>query len=120
MKIENRAQMRMVLDGITFGPSGVMLDRMDLQWETEPIAYPGGGGWLIRCTFMRPDTVTGDIGRGAGRWEFVAHRSEETSLVKTCWLLLELLVRHELMESFIYRGAKIFDPHKTVAQLAGD
>ncbi len=42
----------------------------------------------------------------------------DSTVVKTCWLLLELLVRHELMESFQYRGVKLFDPHKTVEELA--
>lgn len=120
MKIETDAALRGVLAGITFGPSGVMLDRMALRWEVDRIMLGSGEGWRVRCTFMRPDTTTGEMGRGAGRWEIVERSSEESSVVKTCWLLLELLVRHELMEAFLYRGARIFDPHKTVTQLAGE
>ena len=120
-RITSREILQQVVQAITFGPSGVMLDKMDIQWEITDVA--GGQmsnehGWHVRFTFARPDTVTGEMGRGAGRWEFVPFGAWESSVVKTCWLLLELLVRHELMESFQYRGVKLFDPHKTVEALA--
>ena len=38
--------------------------------------------------------------------------------MKTCWLLAELIVRHELMEAFLYQGVRIFDPHHSVAELS--
>jgi hypothetical protein len=108
---------RRVLDAVTFAPSGVNLDKMDLRWEidgdcTEP------RGWLIRLTFLRPDTLTGKVGRGSGRWEFIERGATESGVVKTCWLLLELLVRHELMEAFHYKEIRLFDPHRTVADLS--
>lgn len=108
------------LDSITFGPSGVMLHKMELCWEIEEL--PSGAaqplGWRIRFAFSRPDTLTGMMGRGYGRWEFVDIDAGESTIVKTCWVLLELLVRHELMESFQYKGVKLFDPHRTVDELA--
>lgn len=108
-----------VLDKITFGPSGVMLDRMDLQWEVDQLDdHIGPRGWLVRFTFNRPDNRTGKMGRGAGRWELVEVDAKETTVVKTCWLLLELLVRHELMEAFLFDGVRLFDPHRTVEELA--
>lgn len=121
MNIDTRETLRAVLDEITFGPSGVMLDKMDLRWEIEEVVVctTAATAWLIRFTFNRPDTVTGEMGRGAGRWELVAKGTSRTSVVKTCWLLLELLVRHELMEAFLYQGSRLFDPHKTVEQLRG-
>ena len=30
----------------------------------------------------------------------------------------ELIVRHELMEAFLYKGIRIFDPHRTVEELS--
>lgn len=127
MKI-TKVGLQAVLDGITFGPSGVMLDKMDLKWEVEEVligvkhnvfgSATGVAGWRIRFTFLRPDTVTGEMGRGTGRWELVDDDTSESAIVKTCWVLLELLVRHELMESFQYQGVKLFNPHRTVEELA--
>lgn len=75
------------------------------------------GGWLIRLEFIRPDRDTGRDAMGAGRWEFICRGATESGVVKTAWLLLDLLARHEAMESFTYRGVRIFDPHHTVDQL---
>lgn len=74
-------------------------------------------GWLVNVTFERPDTITGEIGRGKGRQEIIWYDSTESSVVKTCWLLVELMMRHELMEGFNYKGRRIFNPHNTVNEL---
>ena len=44
--------------------------------------------------------------------------ASESAVVKTAWLLAELIVRHELMEAFLYKGIRIFDPHRTVEELS--
>lgn len=75
-------------------------------------------GWFVNVAFQRPDTATGELGTGRGRKEFIARGSYESSVVKTCWLLIELVVRHELMEAFRYRNARIFNPHNSVHALA--
>lgn len=132
--------LRAVLDSIRFEPSGVGLHTMALRWETEPMIqrnrehyatsygppFPDVPmvtvepmGWRLRLTFLRPDRETGVIGRGAGRWELIERGTSLSSVVKTCWILLELLVRHELMESFTFDGVRVFDPHRTIAQLSG-
>ena len=36
----------------------------------------------------------------------------------TAWLCMELIVRHELMESMLVDGVRILDPHKTLEELA--
>lgn len=116
--IENQAALRHVLDGITFAPS--CLD-MGWQWEIETLYVVPGGvvrGWLVNTTFRRPDTRTGEIGTGTGRKEFIAVGATESAVVKTAWLLAELIVRHELMEAFLYRGVRIFNPHHTVEELS--
>jgi hypothetical protein len=112
VRIENEATLRHVLDGITFAPSC-----LDMGWAWQIEAIPGRG-WFVNTTFRRPDSYTGEIGTGSGRKEFVAIGATESSVVKTAWLLAELIVRHELMEAFLYRGVRIFDPHRTVDELA--
>lgn len=104
--------LRRILDGVVLAPSGAKLDGLEWQIEID------SRGWLIRATFLRPDRETGEVSRGAGRWELVAGDASATSVVKTAWLCCELLVRHELMESFTYRGVRIFDPHHTVDELS--
>lgn len=120
--IETNADLRNILSRITFGPSGVMLDRMALRWEIESISVAVETfepAWRIRFNFLRPDAETGAVGCGTGRWELVEHGASESSVVKTAWLLLELLMRHELMEAFRFDGVALFDPHRTVEQLKG-
>lgn len=115
--IRSMSALQGVLDNITFAPS--CLD-MGWKWTIEP-NYPlndGVRGWFVSTTFRRPDTRTGEIGTGTGRREFVPYGATESSVVKTAWLLAELIVRHELMEAFLYRGVRIFDPHRTVEELS--
>ena len=116
--IHNEAALRYVLDDITFAPS--CLD-MGWDWQIETLYVVPGGvvrGWLVNTTFRRPDTHTGQIGIGTGRKEFVPVGASESAVVKTAWLLAELIVRHELMEAFLYKGIRIFDPHRTVEELS--
>jgi hypothetical protein len=109
---------RAVLEGISFAPS--CLD-MGWKWEIEELRVGAEGtlkGWLVNTTFQRPDTDTGIVGTGRGRKELVGVGASESGVVKTAWLLAELIVRHELMEAFLYRGVRIFDPHHTVDELS--
>jgi hypothetical protein len=99
------------LSDISWLPSCV---DMDWNWEVESI----DGGVLIRTTFRRPDINTGEMGTGYGRWMHVPEGTSKEGVVKTAWLCAELIVRHELMESFLYDGVKIFDPHKTLNELS--
>jgi hypothetical protein len=41
-----------------------------------------------------------------------------SGVVKTAWLLVELMVRHELMEGFRFDDSRIFNPHNSVLDLA--
>jgi hypothetical protein len=115
--VETQEQLRAVLDQISFAPSCV---NMGWQWQVEELRLQSGEllGWLVNTTFRRPDTHTGEIGVGAGRKELIAFGASESAIVKTCWLLAELIVRHELMEAFLYQGVRIFGPHHSVAELS--
>jgi hypothetical protein len=112
-KVQTAAELRGVLGEISFAPSG-----LDMGWEWEIEELPMDKGWLVNTTFKRPDTDTGIMGTGRGRQEFIAKGATESGVVKTAWLLAELIVRHELMEAFRYRGVRIFDPHHTVEELS--
>lgn len=116
-RVESEAALRAILDEITFAPSCV---DMGWDWEIEELRLGSGvlRGWLVNTTFRRPDTHTGEIGIGRGRQELVAFGASETAVVKTAWLLAELIVRHELMEAFLYKGVRIFNPHHTVEELS--
>ena len=116
-RIETQETLRAVLDQITFAPSCV---NMGWAWQIEELRLADGSlrGWLVNTTFRRPDTNTGEIGIGSGRQELIAKGSSESGVVKTAWLLAELIVRHELMEAFLYQGVRIFNPHNTVEELS--
>lgn len=75
-------------------------------------------GFLINTTFRRPDINTGVIGTGKGRRMWIEADASETSIVMTAWVLVELILKHEAMESITYNGAKILNPHKSLAELA--
>jgi hypothetical protein len=89
---------------------------LDFNWRFETRKIDGG--WFVTVAFDRPDTETNEIGTGRGRPEFVAEGTWESGVVKTCWLLIELVVRHELMEAFRWRGKRIFNPHNSIYDLA--
>lgn len=95
---------------------------LDFKWQFEyrevVIAPPAKTAWLVWATFERPDTGTGQIGRGKGREEIIYVGSELSYVVKTAWVLVELLVRHELMEGFRFDDTRIFNPHNSVLDLA--
>jgi hypothetical protein len=87
---------------------------MGWEWEIKKVE----DGFHIRTTFQRPDVNTGVVGKGFGRWMFIHKNCGEDSVIKTAWLCCELIVKHELMESFLVSGKRIFDPHKTIEELS--
>ena len=106
----NINQIKEIVKNITFAPSN-----LDMGWQFQ--VKKTTGGFLIRTSFKRPDTNTGKIGTGFGRFMFVDKNSSETGVVMTAWLCAELIVRHELMEAFLYKKVRILNPHKTVEEL---
>lgn len=118
--IKNTEHLREVISKITFKNTV-----LDFKWRFDfrEVVFSGDGktideGWLVWVTFERPDTTTGVVGRGRGRDEIIWAGSSVSSVVKTCWLLVELMIRHELMEGFRYNDCRIFNPHHTVGELA--
>lgn len=114
-QISDRESLQKVLDSITMENTS-----LDFNWKFEVISCNDADspGWFVNVAFERPDTNTGEIGVGRGRKEFVPVGTTESGVVKTCWLLMELVVRHELMEAFHWQGKRIFNPHNSVHALA--
>lgn len=113
--INSDADLQSVIDRVSFKNSN-----LDWNWKFHfrPIDPDGRqNGWFLWASFVRPDTHSGEVGPGRGRDEVVWKGASESSVVKTCWVLVEMLVKHELMEGFRYEDMRIFDPHNTVGDL---
>lgn len=111
---ENHLSLHNILDilkCISYSPSAI-----DMNFEWEAIALEKGH--TIKCSFKRPDTNTGEIGTGWGREWYLPKESSEKFIVMTAWMAIEQVVKHELMEMFLYNGARMFDPHKSLEELA--
>jgi hypothetical protein len=95
-----------------------------METVTEMNDEPGDRGWLVSCSFERPD-VNGEFdeqGVGYGRKWFVEHGASETGVVFTAWLAIQQIILHELHESFtvMVKGERVrlLDPHKSLEDLA--
>lgn len=110
-----------ILSHVKSAPSGIRMSS-DRDYRFEVCKASGDGpyadGFLIRCGFWRPDTNTGVMGEGFGRWNFVPNNSSVDAIVKTAYVAIKLVVEHEMMEAFEFMGVKVFDPHKTLEDLA--
>lgn len=113
--IYSRQQLDEVLSEITMTNTA-----LDFKWqfESQSCLDDDMPGFFVCVTFQRPDTETGQIGTGRGRYEYISIGTTESGIVKTAWLLIELVVRHELMEAFRWRDKRIFNPHNSVHDLA--
>lgn len=81
-------------------------------WSLKRSYIPSG--FFIEMEFTRPDCNTGIEGIGKTRKLYLDWGCSESALVKTVWVLFNLLVTHELMENYLYKGKRIFNPHNSV------
>lgn len=112
-KIDSSMRLQHVLNGITFtGP-------LDFNWRFvfQPFEAAGRVGWLIWAEFARVDVDTDEPGIGRGREQVLWRGATVSAAVKTCWVIFEQIIRHEMMHAFRYQGRALFDPHATVAAL---
>lgn len=110
-----------LLARIKSAPSGIrMSTERDYRFEVKEIKDedPSVDGFLIRCGFWRPDTSTGVMGEGFGRWNHVPRNASETAIIMTGWVAITLVLQHEAMEAFEVDGVKILNPHKSLEELA--
>ena len=112
-RIETTEQLAAIVNKITI--DGALFKTLKFKFNITTFEKYG---WFISLAFERPDVETGKIEWGEGRKEFIPIGSYESFIVKTCWLLFELLVRHEIMEGFCWNGKRIFNPHNSVQDLA--
>lgn len=110
-----------VLSNISFARSCV---DMGWEWEAKVVneVGPRGYGFVIsgfalRCSFQRPDRLTGKITRGFGRWWLVPADVTSSGIVKTAFAAAKLIVEHEIMEAFHYMEVRVFDPHHELSDL---
>jgi len=85
---------------------------------------PNIAGWLVRCSFERPD-VNGEYteqGIGYGREWFISPGTPDTGVVFTAWEAMKFIVTHEMHESFTVmvdgKRVRLLDPHKELSDLA--
>lgn len=112
---------KLYVSRVSSGPSGIrMSSDGDYRFEVKELKHedPTINGFLIRVGFWRPDANSGAMGEGFGRWMHVPATSDEGGVVKTAYVCIDLVVRHEMMEAFLYQGTRIFDPHKGINDLA--
>lgn len=115
VKVVTREGLQAILDDIVIANSFTAAIPK-LGWEIRDKSCENA--WFVNLTYERPDTFTGAIGIGRGREEIVREGATESFVVKTAWVLLHMLVTHELMEALTYRGRRLFNPHHTVDDLA--
>lgn len=108
--VKDRKTLQAIIGNITMANTS-----LDFKWRFE--IEDAFDGWFLQVAFERPDTNTGINGIGRGRKEYVEQGTSESGVVKTCWLLIELVIRHELMEAFRYCDKRIFNPHNSVHAL---
>lgn len=77
----------------------------------------GNDGYFVQVVFTAPCTVTGDVSEQHGRKYYLSRHSLEDEVIKTCWVAVELALRHEAMEDFLVDGVAIFHPHTDCARL---
>jgi hypothetical protein len=88
-------------------------------FEFRPTSDGERTGWFVWVTFDRIDYATGRPGRGRGRDMILWEGTQKSGVVKTLWVLVEQVVRHELFHAFRYKGRELFDPHAPVDLLYG-
>jgi len=99
-----------------------VLKRIDVRapfddWKWQFHSAVTEGGWLVWASFWRADAVSGSMGNGRSRGELVPAGSTESTVVKTAFLLLEVTIKHEIMEAFHIDHVRLFDPHLSLEQL---
>lgn len=120
MEIKNKKltilDVREILGNINFSKHSCI----SMGWEFEAVLdyIDGVEHYFIRTSFQRKDINSGEFGTGWGRWNTTpVETASETSIVMTAWVCVELIVKHELLESFEYYDKKVFNPHKGIEAL---
>lgn len=118
----NKLTVESILENISWAPSGLV--SIVWKWEVVDLYPPSSNvayGSKFRIAFHRPDAYApasaGVHRTGYGRWWLVDPDATESSVVKTAFAACKMIIEHELMEAFLYKNTRIFNPHHTVQDL---
>lgn len=114
LRIDTFCELERTLQSVTFGPSAI---NYTWRFEIVPSETAIGPGWFVRIAFFRKDAVDGVNREGYGRYEFIQKGATQSAVVKTSFLLHRLIVEHEIMEAFLFRHYRPFNPHHLVKEL---
>lgn len=111
-----RTEIEAALKRVSFRPSCI---DMGWEWEVREVFDVDHctAGFELRTTFQRPDTNTGKVAKGFGRWWHMPHDIRIDGVIKTAFAACELILKHELMEAFLYNEDRIFNPHHNLHDL---
>jgi hypothetical protein len=103
-------RIRRILSNVICMPFGVPLtisaehDRAKKPAEGEPRVF-------VQVSYDARDSRTGEPCHWKGRKWYLSEHMTHDEVVKTAWAAVELTVKHELMESFLWQGERLFNPH---------
>ena len=72
---------------------------------------PKTGRIFLQCCYEATDSNTGEVKEWHGRKWYLSDHMTDDEVVKTCFAALKATVEHEVMESFLVGGVKVFNPH---------
>ena len=130
--ITNSTELMDLLESIEM--LGTRLEEWNFRWSLDTVHHHDAletqsvdervRGWLVRCSFERPDAngEYSEQGIGYGREWFIAPGTPITGVVFTAWMAIQQILIHELHESFTVmvngERVRLLDPHKELADLA--
>lgn len=100
----NRYQLQNLLSFVTF---------RDWRFRSGPL----GDGCFIQVEFDCADTDSGEPATMRGRKWYISPFAIADEVYKTCWIAVELALRHEAMEEFKVGGVAPFHPHTNIEYL---
>jgi hypothetical protein len=101
MTFDNR--LRAIVDDISL-PSNFRI-----ILEKDKIISEGRFYFQIGC--MRPDTYTGVLKEGYSGKVYLSEYASDSELVQCIFGLYKAYVEHEVRETFLWRGRRVFGPH---------
>ena len=76
-----------------------------------------GGRYYFQIEARRRDTFTGEWGTGRGGKAYLSPYATDSELVQTAFGLYKAYAEHEVRETFLWRGRRVFGPHIDTAAL---
>ncbi len=71
----------------------------------------------VQLSFMDTDEFTGLLERQHCRKYTLSYEMCDTEVVRTVFIAIKQAMTHEIEEKFMYKGRRIFNPHRSVDAL---